>query len=506
VQNLWNTFVGIWLFGDWTHQFLLILTVYILTLLFFALGLVALTVRLHKSNTEKASRWKSLEAKWDPITSSIVAGFMPPQALLEKVNENEKLFFVDYLMRFVPKLAGETRKMLCDMAIPYLDQLAERMENGDEEQRSRAVLTLSTMGFERYQDLIVKAIYDPSPLVAMLAARSLSDTGASQYLGLILAKIDIFRTWSAAYLTSMLESLSRNAPLELLNSLKQGGYPDWVQAIIIRALAQLNCLEAVPAAAQLLRDDVDQEVQSAAFLLLAKLGQTEYKPLIRGKCQHENFVIRLNAIKALAQLGDSSDASLLEELLKDPSHWVALQAAEALKATGSLDVLNRFADTDHPHAELALQVLYDQASTKELEVAVRSQTFSNKVPQWLRSTYRRRSAVAWRRVGHILYLPETHIDVRKAIAINLRPEADISLYQDAITHLFSQQFKEDPSFLVHVLYRIRPEQSLETLSQFFFQTSHRPTQETILKIFKHHPGANQRYSAFIQNANQLLKV
>lgn len=506
MENLWHKFLSTWLLGDWAHQFLLMLTVYILLLLFLALGLVALTVRLHKSNTEKASRWKNLETKWDPITSSIIAGFMPPQALLDKVGEDEKLFFVDYLMRFVPKLEGETRQMLCNMAVPYLDQLANRLQTGDEEQRARAVLTLSTMGFERYQDLIVKAIYDPSPLVAMLASRSLADTGASQYLGLILAKIEIFRSWSATYLTTMLESLSRSNPALLLNALEQEQHPDWVKAIILRALAQLNYLEAVPLTAKILESETDREVQAAAFLLLAKLGQTQYKPLICQKCEHPDFVIRLNAIKALAQLGDKTDAPLLESLLKDPSQWVALQAAEALKATGSLEVLDRFADTDHPHAELALQVLYNHESTKELEIAAHSITFSNKVPQWLRSTFRRRSAVAWRRVGHILYLPETHLEVRKAIAINLRPEADASIYQEAITHLFSQKFQEDPSFLVHVLYRMRPEQALETLSQFFFQTSHRLSQETILQIFQHHPGAKQRYSAFIQNAAQILCV
>lgn len=506
MENLWYKFLSTWLFGDWAHQFLLILSVYILLLLFLALGLVALTVRLHKSNKEKASHWKNLEEKWDPITSSIIAGFMPPQALLDKVGENEKLFFVDYLMRFVPKLEGETRQMLCDMAAPYLDQLATRVEKGDEEQRARAVLTLSAMGFERYQDLIVKAIYDPSPLVAMLASRSLADTGASQYLGLILSKIDIFRSWSAAYLTTMLESLARSNPGLLLNALEKEPHPDWVKAIMLRALAQLNYLEAAPFTAKLLESDMDREVQAAGFFLLAKLGQTQYKPLIRSKCEHADFVIRLNAIKALAQLGDKTDAPLLESLLKDPSHWVALQAAEALKATGSLEILDHFADTDHPHAELALQVLYDQESTKELEIAAHSITFSNKVPQWLRSTFRRRSAVAWRRVGHILFLPDTHTEVRKAIAINLRPEADAAIYQEAIKHLFAQSFKEDPSFLVHVLYRMRPEQSLETLSQFFFQTNHRLSQETILQLFQHHPGAKQKYSSFIQNAAQALRV
>ncbi|PIQ24238.1 hypothetical protein COW36_10480 [bacterium (Candidatus Blackallbacteria) CG17_big_fil_post_rev_8_21_14_2_50_48_46] len=504
MNELWTQFLAKWIFGDWAHQFLLILTVYILLLLVLALGLVVLTVRLHKANTHKAEKWKALEAKWDPLTSSIIAGFMTPQALLDKVGPDEQLFFVDYLMRYVPKLEGEARATLCEMAAPYLDRLAARMETGDDEQRARAILTLNTMGFDRYQDLIVKAMDDTSPVVAMLAARSLADTGAIRYLEIVLAKIGLFRSWSASYLTSMLDALARSAPTQLLAFFKEQQYPDWVQAIILKALTQLSCVEAVPLAAQLVREDAQREVQVAALQLLARLGQSDYKPLIRSKCEHADFVIRLHAIKALAQNGDMTDAALLEPLLRDPSHWVALQAAEALKMIGDLEALERFADSEDPHAELALQVLYDQDSSAELVLAARSSAFASKVPQWLRSAYRRSSAVAWRRVGQILFQPETHSEVRLAIARNLRPEADASLYQEAITQLFQPQFKSSPLFLIWVLYRMRPEQSLETLSEFFFQTSERETRAQILKIFQQDALANRRFSSFIQQASQAL--
>lgn len=504
MEKIWHSFLNNWIFGDWSHQFLLILTSYILILLVLALGLVLLTVLLHKANTAKAEKWKALEAKWNPLISGIIAGFLPPQALLEKVEESEKLFFVDYLMRYVPKLEGEIKETLCSMAAPYLDRLASRMETGDDEQRARAILTLSNMGFEKYQHLIVQALDDPSPVVAMLASRSLSDRGASQYLDVVLSKIDLFRSWSPTYLTTMLESLARRQPTLLLMHLREQAHPDWVRAIILKALTQLYCSEALPLAADLLREDSDREIQAAALQLLARLGHTEYRPLIRSKCEHPDFVIRLHAIKALAQIGDQTDTELFQQLLEDESRWVALQAAEALKSIGKLEILEKFADSGHSHAELALQVLYDQDSAKELQLAARSPTFTAKIPQWLRSTYRRRSAVAWRRVSAVLFQSETHPDVRLAIAAQLQPDPNNQLYQETLTQLFSGRWA-DPIFLLKILYQLRPEQSLDTLSQFFYQTPLRPVKQYILQLFQQDPNGSRYYSEFIQQASQALR-
>lgn len=503
MQNSWHVFANSWI-GDRSRQLLLILTIYILVLLVLALGLVILTVYLHRANAAKAEKWKALEHKWNPLISAVIAGFLPPQSLVEKVEENEKLFFVDYLMRYISKLEGDTKNILCNMALPYLEQLVSRMKTGDEEQRARAILTLSTMGFETYQHVVVQAIDDPSPVVAMLASRSLADKGAIQYLDLVLSKIALFRSWSPHYLSTMLESLARSQPTLLLKRLRTHAYPKWVQAVILKALSQLHCSEALPVAADLLKTESDRDIQVAALQLLAQLGHSEYRALVRSKTQHPDFVIRLHAIKALSQIGDQSDAELFTQCLEDNSQWVALHAAEALKNIGKLDVLEQFADSGHPHAELALQVLYDQDSVKELELAARSIAFVVKVPQWLRFTYRRASTVAWRRVSAILFQPETHPEVRLAIAAQLKPDPHHPLYQEALNQLFSGRWP-DPVFLIKILYQLRPEQALDTLSQFFFQTPLRSVQEYILKLFQQDPRGYRDYSNFIQQASHILR-
>lgn len=482
-ETIWEYFLNIWIFGEWSNQFLLIVISYILILLTLAVGLVMLTVRLHQSNSQKSTHWQSLEAKWNPSMKELKAGTLLPQQLLEQVAPNERFFFVDYLMRHMPDLSPDAQSVLNDALTPCLDIIAARMEVGDEEQRARAVLTLNTLNFERYHSIIVKALDDNSPVVAMLASRALSDTGALEYLEVVLEKIDIFRNWSQSYLTSMLESLAASNPLKLRDCLIDKQRPDWIQAVILKTLSQLNCYEAIPIAVHLLESDADREVQAAALQLLAKLDKGGHKELIRQKCLHDNFVIRLHAIKALAQVGDTHDVNLLRQLLEDQSQWVALHAASALNTLGQQAILADFGDTEHPHANLALQTLYGPESISSIRLEARSPAFAAKVPQWLRAAYRYLSVMAWEQINYVLYMPETHPIVRQAIVQGLRSDAAPLIYQTALAHLYTPTLPLEPHLLVQIVSQMEPEKSLEPLSQILIRTDNPTLKTAIAAIF-----------------------
>lgn len=478
-------------------RLLLALAAYILLLLLLGLGLMLLTIQLHRNNERKARTWKQLEQSWDPLMIKALAGEMSPAEVLAEIAPEQGLFFVDFLTKYTLRLSGASRQTLEALAAPWLPKLASRVADGDDEQRARAVFTLSTLAPDPYRIVIAGALEDPVPLVAMLAARSLAENHASEYLELLLRHLDRFKAWSPGYLTSMLVEIAKPEP-ELLRKALSEDYPVWIRTVTLRALAELNDLQSLPLAAELLRSDADPELQAAALDLLGRLGYGEHKQLVRHKCRSPHFVIRLHAVKALIRLGDGEDQLLFTQLLEDDSQWIAFQAAQGLKAIEAVDTLEQLAESEHPRAELAEQVLYDFDSDKLLLASAQNPGFVRRVPAWIRASARRQSLLAWQRVQRVLFHPETHPEVRLAIAGALGPEASPFLQQALVRELGVAP----APYLYRAIYQLNPVAALETLGQHFALSQDEASRIEIANlILQQHTPASQ---AFAQRLQQQL--
>lgn len=506
MNYLWTNFIESIVWIDWSDPVLWLLVFYILALLVLASGLVFLTIQLHHNNEKKSLHWQQREAKWTPLIMAVQSGQLWPDALMEQIPADERFFFIDFAMRYVPHMPPDVRAALSEQLNPTLDLLVRKLKSGDDEQRARVVLTLTTLNFTRYQSALAESLEDESPLVAMLAARALSDAGAIKYLNTILERLDLFQSWSLSYLVSMLVALAKDDPHQLLTALRKKTFPDWLQTVILNALTELNCTEAVSMAAYYLDSDSDPEVQAAALHLLAKLGKGLYLDQIREKCAHPNFVIRLHAIKALAKIGQEEDGQLLFQLMTDASHWVAMHATQALKELGREDLLESFIETTHPHAKLALQVLYAPTALAEMEHKASQASFVGQIPQYMRAAYLHDSLMLWQQINHLLYLPTTHPDVKKEIVAHLRPESAPLIYEEALTHLADPTTPIEPLLLVQILHRIQPEASLKVISEFYFHKTTRAVQQEILALFEQHAATHPNYAAFIHHARMIENV
>lgn len=486
-----------------SSSLLLALIGYILVLLVIAIGLTGLTISLHRNNQRKAREWQQREKDWEPLLSKALMGDLSVAQVHEQLPASEGLFFVDFLTRYSLRLAGASRQTLAALAAPWLPILAKKVVEGDDEQRARAVFTLSTLAPDPYRIVIASALDDPVPLVSMLSARSLAENHASEHIELLIAHLDRFKAWSPGYLTSMLVEIGKPEPARLHQALENRVYPVWVQMVVLRALSELNDLRAVPIAVRLLQvQQTDPELQAAALDLLGRLGYGEHKELVRQKCRDSNFVIRLHAVKALIRLGDRQDAPLLRQLIEDDSQWIAFQAAQGLKQIEAIDVLESLAESQHPRSELAQQVLYDLDSDKILLASAQSVGFAKRVPPWIRSAMRRKSAVAWQRVQSVLFHPTTHPEVRMAIAMALGPDA-APMIQSNILRMIELRQEAEPSYLYRALYQLNPMASLDTLRQHFFLIgSEKAKLEMLELLLRHHTPTTQR---FVQELRQRLQ-
>lgn len=73
--------------------------------------------------------------------------------------------------------------------------------------------------------------------------------------------------------------------------------------------------------------------------------------------EHGDFAVRARAVAALGAMGTAADADRLGDLLADPSRWVALNAAVALRRLHRDDLLHGLALRSDPAAAIAAEAL-----------------------------------------------------------------------------------------------------------------------------------------------------
>ena len=335
---------------------LIFLVFAIATLLAATAAFAALVFLLHNRNERIANRYTTLEQAWsEPLLDAL--GGMGEFDVQARVPQRERAHFLWFLVRLARRLRGTERETLQRLAQPYLAEVAKRVRDPAPEVRARTVQTLVTLGMPQYAGVVVGALDDSSPLVAMTAARGLAKREHSQFAPDVLARLDRFETWSRRFLAAMLSSIGEAASPELRATLADKRLPTQSRATAAEALAQLRDLQAGDIAARVLAEGGDRELLSATLGLLAVVGRSDHLPAIRKLIESGESWVRAQALETVARLGSRAEVPLLSGALRDPSPWVALRAAYGLREIGATDELVRLTTEEGQVGELAREVL-----------------------------------------------------------------------------------------------------------------------------------------------------
>lgn len=339
-----------------------ILVLSIVALLALALVFAGYTIFLRFRNDRRERRWQALTAQWEEPLLSAVADPSQAAAMHALVAPERRLHFVRFVLEYARRVRGPERQVLRELALPYLEPIARRLDSPFVETRTRAVQTLGTLGLPKYASEVIDALDDPSPLVAMVAAWSLCLEENPEYGPAVLRHIRRFGDWSRNFVASLLASLGPGVAPVLRTALRSPGEPPWVRAATADALRALDDFDAGDAAAEVAARENDPELVAAALRLLASVGRPEHAAIIRERCASPDFTLRASAIAALGVLGDAADHVRLLAAMSDPSPWVVIQAARGLVTGGGGMLLEDLRDSDHPRARLAAQVLEEGAT------------------------------------------------------------------------------------------------------------------------------------------------
>jgi HEAT repeat protein len=337
---------------------ILMLVVAALFVVTLAFSLYAIGLRL--SHGARDRRKERLARRWsEPLLSALGDPEVTGQ-LRATVSDQERLHFVGFVVQFARRLRGEGREALAVIVDPYLDRVARRAQDDSVEVSARAIQTLGMLGLPRYADTVMAALDDPSPLVAMVAARSLAQEESTEYAAAVLKRLHRFGGWNRRFLASMLAAMGPRVADTLREGLMDASGEPRARAVLAEALLLQGDLRAGDVAAAVLADSSDRDLRVATLRLLHGVGRPEHADVVRRLVDDEDEVVRAQAVRALGAVGGESDVPVLLHAMEDPWPWIALRAARAALEAGGRETLQRLADSDHPRAGLARQVLSGQ--------------------------------------------------------------------------------------------------------------------------------------------------
>lgn len=316
-----------------------------------------LVIALRAGHVRRRRRRDERDERWQDAVLDVLGGG-PAQALQSRVQPGEEVALLAYLLPFARRLRGEEVRSLAAAVEPYLPAARRHLQARSPERRANAVQALASFGTPEDSRLVLAALDDASPYVAMNAAQALARPEHAGDAAQVIDRIWRFEQWSPEYLSAMLARLGTPAAepaRRLLADPAQGCHARSVSADV---LLRLNDAPSADIAARVLTEpDLDDDIAAAALRLLAKLGRAEHLAVVRRRVSSASAIVRAQAIRTVAAIGGAGEVPAVTAALQDQSPWVAHEAAVGLIGLGHTDVLRRLAEERSPLALVARQAL-----------------------------------------------------------------------------------------------------------------------------------------------------
>jgi len=305
--------------------------IYLLVALWTGVGAMALTVLvglqivwLRFAMLRLQRREQALTLKWRPLLNAAIAG--DEVGNLPELAQRDRVLFIKLWLHLQQAVRGE--------ASEGLNSIARRL--GCDE-HMRALLVRGNRAERLLATLALGHMRDKQSWAPLARAAHAADSASSVHALWALVQTDAQR--SAEEMAPLL--LRRDDwPLSQLANILQNARSEW-QLVLALALLRVTP-EELPQALRLvaaLRIDLPQNQlkgylasdQAEVVLAALRLARTPaVLDQVRGHLGSKDWRIRLQAVRALGELGDRSDVARLRDLLSDPEWWVRYRAAHAL--------------------------------------------------------------------------------------------------------------------------------------------------------------------------------
>lgn len=297
-----------------------------------------------------AAKWRKQARRqdreqWQQALLDVLAGAVPPEYLSDQVGLAQRRRFLSFLVEHATTVTGSAMERIRAVARPFLQFAEKDLRAGPRMVRAQAVRRIGLLGGPDYIPVLDEALDDRSDFVSFIAFQHLARWSGPDEAPRLLGAVSRLSRVDRVQLVSALVEVGEEAAPLFREELRNEDRTPFERAVCAETLRWLGDGDAASVATDLLNaTDPDSELTAALLRLLRRVGVGGPRDaaIIHQYCRSDVPFIRIQATRALGQLGGERDVSILvDRVQNDPSRWVALSAAQSLADLGRTDELRR---------------------------------------------------------------------------------------------------------------------------------------------------------------------
>lgn len=238
-----------------------------------------------------------------------------------------------YEMREIMRGEGSTRLIELAVACGGIDRERRRLRRRNPGARAEAVRRLGIYGSDAVP-LLTAALGDRNPGVRSAAAIELTALGAAPPLVTLAEAMRIGIDATSEDLRRIFRRVVAGEPRSAIALIEDEWTTDALNILLLDGLGFAGLFEALPAISTMLQNGTPA-VRVEALRALANLGHPSAAEVAIDALADPDWRVRAQAANCVRRIGAEEAATALEPLLDDEQWWVRFRAAEALATFGA---------------------------------------------------------------------------------------------------------------------------------------------------------------------------
>lgn len=299
-------------------------------LLLMTVLLLLLTLFMHYEREQHEKSRQQASDQWTPILFSWIYSPEEQTGPLPALDAERFGFVVQLWLQLEQTVRGSASSRLAELAqrLNLVPVMKQWLHGYSTEKKLTAIMALGIVQDKSAFSDLLPHVLDKHTIFSLVAARALLAIDAKMGLPVVLSQIHR-DDWSVSRLAGLLVRLPHDLVVRSLTDCAEKATAKELRRLI-KLMHILSPIDSQPMSLLALQNYPDEmELLATAC---ASAVSPELLPLLRQQVNNQHWEVRVQLAKALARLGDSSDAPLLLQMLSDRNWWVRYRSAQTLLA------------------------------------------------------------------------------------------------------------------------------------------------------------------------------
>lgn len=341
-------------------------------LILLIMTIVLIIIVYHLLHKRRNKIFKQKKEKWEKFLFQYLDDDIKLEEASKRMNESY-FYLYDFLKPYLKNLKGKDFKKLKKLTKKnkMVDFFLEKLEKGNKEEKIKAAAFLGKLGEERALAILKEYLNSEDKNLMTASIWAIADIGEQELFFDVLKKVLTESSFTFEALTEILIRFGEESCYQIKDILENNffkknnleealGVPEYQSlSLFFDIFGYFRFVPGVKIMVSILDVEYNEEVLIHIFKALVKIEYPIDKDLTP-YLEHENWVVRSQTARYLAEIKESNYLSELKQLLTDKNWWVRYYAALAIFELGNKEILIDIAKNKKPGYEMGIYIL-DQA-------------------------------------------------------------------------------------------------------------------------------------------------